>query len=153
MIPTSNAYKQQLIAGNRNYVVKVEMTLADGTSLTLANPQIWEQGVVLNNSISSDDSFEIGTAIIGNLTLVIDNITGFYNAFDFYNAQLVLYMGVTNDLDEHDNQVYYRIGYYVVDEPSYNGSLISLDCLDNMTWFDVPFSEVGGISLSGTGTK
>ena len=150
MIPTSNAYKQQLIAGNRNYVVKVEMTLADGTSLTLANPQIWEQGVVLNNSISSDDSFEIGTAIIGNLTLVIDNITGFYNAFDFYNAQLVLYMGVTNDLDEHDNQVYYRIGYYVVDEPSYNGSLISLDCLDNMTWFDVPFSEVGGISYPTT---
>lgn len=150
MIPTSNAYKQQLIAGNRNYVVKAEMTLVDGTSLTLANPQIWEQGVVLNNSISSDSSFDIGTAIIGNLTLVIDNITGFYNTFDFVNARIVLYMGVTNDVDEHDDQVYYRIGFYVVDDTDYNGSLITLDCLDNMTWFDVPFSEVGGISYPTT---
>ena len=150
MIPTSNAYKQQLIAGNRNYVVKAEMTLADGTSLTLENPQIWEQGVVLNNSISSDSSFDIGTAIIGSLTLVIDNITGYYNAFDFVNARIVLYMGVTHDVDEHDNQVYYRIGFYVVDDTEFNGSLITLDCLDNMTWFDVPFSEVGGISYPTT---
>ena len=150
MIPTSNAYKQQLIAGNRNYVVKAEMTLVDGTSLTLENPQIWEQGVVINNSISSDSSFDIGTAIIGNLTLVIDNITGYYNAFDFVNARIVLYMGVTHDVDEHDNQVYYRIGFYVVDDTDFNGSLITLDCLDNMTWFDVPFSEVIGITYPTT---
>lgn len=142
MISTSNAYKQQLIAGNRNYVVKAEMTLADETSLNFENEQIWEQGVVLENAISSDSSFDIGSAIIGSLSLTIDNISGNYNAYDFLNANVVLYLGVTGDLDENDEQVYYRIGYYVVDDTQYNGSLITLDCLDNMTWFDTPFSGV-----------
>jgi len=150
MIPTSSAYKQQLIAGNRNYVVKAEMILADGTNLILDNEKLWEQGVVISNAISDDNSFNIGSAIIGNLKLVIDNISGYYNAYDFVNAHIVLFMGVTGDLDENDDQVYYRIGFYVVDDTEYNGSLITLDCLDNMTWFDVPFSGVTGVSYPTT---
>lgn len=150
MIPVSNEYKRQLIAGNRNYVVKAEMTLADATVLTLTNEDIWEQGVVLSNSISSDNSFDIGSAIIGNLTLILDNINGNYNTYDFINAQITLYMGVTGDLDGNDDQVYYRIGFYVVDDTEYNGSLITLDCLDNMTWFDVPFGEITGLTYPTT---
>ena len=132
MISTSQKYKQEMISGNRNYVVKANMTLADGTSLVLTNEELWDQGVVLDNAISSANSFDIGSAIIGSLTLVIDNIKGNFNTYDFANAKVVLWMGIENDLDVHDDQVYYRIGFYVVDNTSYNGSLITLDCLDNM---------------------
>ena len=150
MISTSQKYKQELIAGNRRYVVKAYVTLVDGTQLTLTNQEIWEQGVVIDNGISSSNSFDIGTAIIGKLTLVIDNIRENYSTYDFLNADVVLWMGVENDVDLNDDQVYYRIGFYTVDDASYNGSLITLDCLDNMTWFDVPFSEVTGISYPTT---
>lgn len=154
MISTTNAYKQQLIAGNRNYVVKVPVFLYGNETatpdFTLTNEEIWEQGVVINNSISSDSSFDIGSAIIGTLTLTIDNISGNYNAFDFFNARVELYIGVTNDVDENEDQIYYRIGNYVVDDTQYNGSLITLECLDNMTWFDVPFGDVTGISFPTT---
>ena len=150
MIPTTTKYKRQLIAGNRNYVVKVEMTLTDETTLTLTNENLWEQGVKIDNAISSDSSFDIGAAIIGSLQLVIDNITGAYNAYDFIGASLWLYMGVTGDTDNNNTQVYYRINQYVVDEASYNGSLITLDCLDNMTWFDIPFNKVLGVSYPTT---
>ena len=94
------------------------------------------------HSIKGVFTFDIGSAIVGSLKLVIDNISGSYNTYDFLNATLTLYMGVENDTDLGGNQVYYRIGSYVVDDTSYNGSLITLDCLDNMTWFDVPFSNV-----------
>lgn len=146
MIPVSNEYKRQLITGNRNYVVKANVTLADSTSLVLTNQELWDQGVVIDNAISSTNSFDIGAAVVGGLTLIIDNISGDYNTYDFANAKIVLWMGIENDLDEHDEQRYYRIGFYVVDETSYNGSLITLNCLDNMTWFDVPFNEVTGIT-------
>ena len=142
MIPVSNEYRRQLIKGNRNYLIRVEMTLADNTTLTLENKDIWEQGIVFDDATSSDNSFDIGTAIIGSLKVVIDNIKGNYSQYDFYDATLVLYMGVDGDLDENDEQRYYRKGFYVVDEPNYNGSLITLNCLDNMTWFDVPFENI-----------
>ena len=150
MISTSTKYKQELIAGNRRYVAKVNLTLADNTTLLLTNEELWEQGVVISNGISDESSFEIGSAIIGSLTLIIDNIKGNYNSYDFLNARAVLWLGVEGDTDLNDDQVYYRIGFYVVDNTSYNGSLITLNCLDNMTWFDVPFSAVAGITYPCT---
>ena len=150
MISTTQKYKQELTSGNRRYVVKANVTLADSTALLLTNQDLWEQGVVISNGISSDSSFDIGSAIIGSLTLVIDNIKGNYNFYDFLNADVVLWMGVENDVDQNDDQIYYRIGFYTVDDTQYNGSLITLSCLDNMTWFDVPFSEVTGITYPTT---
>lgn len=150
MISTSQKYKQELIAGNRRYVVKAYVTLADGTQLTLTNQDIWEQGVVIDSGISSENSFDIGTAIIGSLTLVIDNIRDNFSLYDFLNADVVLWIGLENDVDLNNDQIYYRIGFYTVDDTSYNGSLITLSCLDNMTWFDIPFSEVTGITYPTT---
>lgn len=154
MISVSNEYKRQLIAGNRNWKIKVPVFLASNQTqtpdFTLTNSEIWEQGIVIDQATSNDDSFDIGSAIVGSLKVVINNINGHYSTYDFYNAKLVLWLGVEGDVDEHDEQVYYRIGLYSVDTPSYNGSLITLDCLDNMTWFDVPFSEVTGITYQTT---
>ena len=143
MIPVSNDYRRQLIAGNRNYLIKVNMTLADGTALLLENEHIWDNGIVIDQATSSDSTFDIGAAIVGSLKVVIDNIKGNFSQYDFFDARLTLWLGVSGDVDEYDTQRYYRIGFYVVDEPNYNGSLITLNCLDNMTWFDTPFSDVG----------
>lgn len=154
MLSVTNEYKRQLIAGNRNWKIKVPVFLASNQTqtpdFTLTNQEIWEQGIVIDQATSNDDSFDIGSAIVGSLKVIINNINGHYSTYDFYNAKLVLWLGVEGDVDEHDEQVYYRIGLYSVDTPSYNGSLITLDCLDNMTWFDAPFSEVTGITYPTT---
>ena len=152
MISVSTEYRRQLIAGKRKWLVQVSMTLADNTHLTIDNDHVWEGGVTIDEAISSDTSFDIGAAIVGSVTLIINNITGEYSQYDFYGATFTLWLGVEADLDGDDNQRYYRKGFYVVDKPSYNGSLITLDCLDNMTWFDTPFSEVTGIDWSNATT-
>lgn len=150
MIPVSNEYRRQLIAGNRNWLIKVPVYLNGNVSgtpdFTLTNEHIWDNGIVIDEATSSDDTFDIGAAIVGSLKVVIDNINGDFSQYDFYDAKITLYLGVTGDVDDNDVQRYYRIGFYVVDTPTYNGSLITLNCLDNMTWFDVPFEEVTGIS-------
>lgn len=152
MIPVSTEYKRQLIQGNRNYLIKVDITLNDNvdpalrTVLHLTNEHIWDNGITLDCATSSDSSFDIGSAIVSSLSVVINNINGDYSQYDFYDARVTLYLGVAGDIDGSDVQRYYRIGLYVVDAPTYNGSLITLDCLDNMIWFDTPFSDVTGIS-------
>ena len=146
MIPVSTDYKRQLIAGNRNWLIKIPVYLKGNVTnvpdFTLENQHIWDNGIVLDNATSNDSEFDIGAAIIGSLKVVIDNIHGNFSTYDFYDAKLTLYLGVQGDVDESDVQRYYRIGSYVVDQPDYNGSLITLNCLDNMTWFDVPFENI-----------
>ena len=152
MIPVSTDYRQQLIAGNRRWLIKVPVTLKGSVSpdFTLTNEHIWDNGIVLDNAISSDTSFDLGTAIVGSLKVTIDNISGDFSRYDFFDAKLTLWLGVEGDVDGDNNQRYYRIGFYVVDVPTYNGSLITLNCLDNMIWFDTPFKEVTGITYPAT---
>ena len=148
MLPVSTEYKRQLIAGNRRWLIKVDMTLADTTPLELKNEDIWDNGIVIDEGISSDSTFDLGGTIIGGLKVVIDNIHGNYSQYDFFDARLVLYLGVEGDIDEYDVQRYYRIGNYVVDKPNYNGSLITLECLNNMTWFDTPFTGISTVKTT-----
>lgn len=152
MIPVSTDYRQQLIAGNRNWVIKIPVFLSGNAGstpdFTLTNENVWENGVVLDEAISSDTSFDLGSAIVGSLKVIIDNINGDFSRYDFFDARLTLWLGVEGDVDEYDNQRLYRIGFFVVDVPSYNGSLITLNCLDNMIWFDTPFKDVTGINWS-----
>lgn len=154
MIPVSTDYKRQLISGNRNYLIKVDVWLSGNTTnvpdFTLTNEEIWDNGIVIDEAISSDNSFDIGSAIVSSLTVVINNINGDYSGYDFFDAKLTLYLGVSGDVDENNVQRYYRKGFYIVDAPSYNGSLITLDCLDNMIWFDAPYSDVTGVAYPAT---
>lgn len=149
MIGVSTDYRQQLIAGNRNWVISVPVFLSGNNTntpdFTLTNAEIWDNGIALDEAISSDSSFDLGAAIVGSLKVVIDNISGNFSSYDFYGAKLTLWLGVEGD-EDNGTQRMYRIGFFVVDTPSYNGSLITLNCLDNMTWFDVPFDSVTGIT-------
>ena len=135
MISVSNAFKSKLLNDNRNYLVEVNITLDDGTRLPIDNSNLWDGGVSFTEGTSSTSSFDIGSAIIGQCKLVLNNIYGDYDAYDFYNATLELKIGLLIN----DSPEMVRKGFYTVDEATYNGSLITLSCLDNMWKFDIPY--------------
>ena len=103
MIPVSTDYKRQLISGNRNYLIKVDVWLSGNTTnvpdFTLTNEEIWDNGIVINEAISSDSSFDIGSAIVSSLAVVINNINGDYSGYEFFDAKLTLYLGVSGDVE------------------------------------------------------
>ena len=131
------AWRQEYIKGNRKYDITVNMTLADSTTLTITNNQIWEGGFSFEQASSSDSSFDIGSAIVGSATLILDNINENFSQYDFFNAEFNVSLGLVGA-----NLQPITIGHYTVDETAYNGSLITLSCLDNMWRFDRPFSEI-----------
>lgn len=118
------------------------MTLKDGTQLELDNNNIWGGGLKFDEATSDESSFSIGSAVIGKCTIDLNNIYEDLSAYDFFNATFWLYFGLEGDLGADEEQVYYRKGFYTVDTATYNGSIITLECLDNMWRFDRPFSEV-----------
>lgn len=138
MIPVTNAFKNSIANDNRNYIIKIDMTLNDGTELTLHNSDIWNGGLTFEEATSSTSSFDIGAVVIGKCQIVLNNIYDKFTEYDFFNATFVLYLGM--QLGETTEII--RKGFYTVDEPKYNGSLITLSCLDNMWKFDTPYAEV-----------
>lgn len=137
MLVASEEYKRQINNDNRNYLVKIEMTLANETALTFQNEQIWDGSLTFTDAVSDPNSFNIGSAIIGQCSFDINNIDDSYSEYDFYNARFTLYMGLALD-EEHIE--YVKRGVYTVDSATYNGSIISITALDNMWMFDVPYT-------------
>lgn len=130
-------WRQAYIAGNHNYVVTINMTLADGTTLTIGNDDIWEGGFSIEEGTSDENTFSIGSAIIGKCTVILNNISEKFSGYDFFNAEFNAYLNLVGLSTQN-----LRIGHYTVDETSYNGSLITLTTLNNMWRFDIPFSEI-----------
>lgn len=137
MINVSTDFKRALLNDQRDYIEKADITLSDGTVLNLSNADIWNGGFSIEDAVSSDSTFELGAAIINRATLVINNIYDDYSDYDFTRATVVMRVG----LNINGTEEIIRKGTYTVDEASYNGSIITLSCLDNMSKFDLPYSN------------
>ena len=142
MITVSNAFRTALNNDQRNYLLYADLTLKNGTSLSITNEDLWNDGFSINDAVSSDNNFDIGAAIINNGKLVLNNIypltqsTGRFSSYDFTDARVVLWVGL--NLNGSVERI--RKGTFVVDEAKYNGSLITLSLLDYMSKFDRPYS-------------
>ena len=138
MINVSNAFREQLNNDNRNYLCYVKITLHDETVLNVENDKLWSSGVEIERAVSSDNTFDIGSVIINKATIVLNNIYDDFTEYDFSDATVYIEIGL-----ELENETIERVklGTFYVDEPKYNGSLISLECLDSMSRFDVDYSE------------
>lgn len=142
MKSTTAGFKTIMASGSaRNYVIKVDLTLANNTVLHLTEADIWEDSFGIEMASSGTSSFDIGCAVIGKCSFTINNIDGDFDNYDFFNASAVVWLGIEGDTVSSQQQ-YYRMGFYTVDEPQKANGLISLDLLDNMWKFDVPLKNV-----------
>ena len=138
MINVSSSFKRELYNDNRNYLEYVDITLTDGTELNLTNRHLWNGGLRIEDAVSGDNSFDVGAAIINKCTVTINNIYDDFSEYDFTNAKIISYVG----LGLPDGTIEkIRKGTYTVDDAKYNGSIITLPCLDNMSKFDKAYSE------------
>lgn len=133
---SSVAFRNELYNDNRNYKIKIEMVLRDGKQLTFTERDIWEGGFSYSNGVSESGTFTIGAAIISKLNLTINNMMDEFSDYEFDNATLNAYVGLTlaNGTTE-----YIDYGVFTVDEPYHNETLITLSCLDNMNKADVQY--------------
>ena len=130
----SSAFRRALANDKRDYQNRVRFTLADNTVFDVRNDQLWDDGLHIDDAVSNDNSFQIGAAIINQCKLVLNNIYHDFSEYNFDGAKIVVYTGL-NDLDDGTDEEI-KLGTYEVDDTSYNGSLITLTCLDNMSKFD-----------------
>lgn len=130
-------FRRALVEDERNYLAYADITLANNTVLQLTNSELWTGGFSYEEVVSEDDNFTaLGSAVIGSAEVVIDNTEEQYSAYDFTNADVVLYLGMQFE----DRLEKFKVGTYRVDDPVYNGATVKLSLLDNMEQFDRPYS-------------
>lgn len=125
---------------NRIFLVYLDITLNDGTVLdTLTNADIWDGGFKIDDGVTASGQFTIGSCIINKLTVTLNNIHDKFSAYDFDGAVVTAYLGLALS-DGSIEKI--RKGVFTVDDPQYDGTTITLECLDNMYKLDVDYSEV-----------
>ena len=136
MKATTAKFKQIMATDDtRNYHVRIVITLKNNYTLTITDADIWTGSFELETACSGTNTFDIGSAIIGKCKFSLKNFDEQYNSFDFFNATAVVNVGLDGDVDNNNQQVYYRMGFYTMDEPTFAGALINLEMLDNMWKF------------------
>lgn len=147
MITASDAFMRQLYDSPGPFYQLVDITLTNGTTFSLDNSRLWDCGITIEDSVcGSEDKLEVGAAIINKATITINNIDDYFTEYDFNGAQVVPYVGLT--LTGSGTVERYQKGVFNVDETSYDGSIITLTCLDRMSLFDTQYST----ALSGSTT-
>ena len=110
-----------------------DIVTASGEKIPVSDSELWANGFEVNDSTSSNGAFTIGALIAGKLKIKLNNIYEDYSKYDFDKASVTAYVsksfsdGTTEKL---------KIGEYRVSETSYDGSLITLTCLDNINNFN-----------------
>lgn len=132
MVNTSLEYRKALYEDKRSFIPKVNILLSNGTVLELSGSQIMQGGVKIDDGVSSPGSFDIGSAVIGKLTLNINNMQDEYSDYNFTDAIVTVYVGL-----QMENRIeWLKKGVFNADDPTSTQSIITLECLDNMTKFD-----------------
>lgn len=110
-----------------------DIVTASGEKIPISDSKLWANGFEINDSTSSNGTFTIGALIAGKLKIKLNNIYEDYSKYDFDKASVTAYVSksFSNGTSEK-----LKIGEYRVSETSYDGSLITLTCLDNINNFN-----------------
>ncbi len=136
MVNTSQAYRDLIYTSGRKFHAKARVELADETVLNLTDEDIMEGGITIEDCVSPSNSFEIGSAIINELSITLYNLDGRFNEYNFEKALINLQIG----LELPDSTIeWIPKGYFTVDEAVFGSSTIAITALDNMSKFDKPY--------------
>ena len=136
----SPAFYERLKADKRHYYHILNFHFKDGSTREVRDNQIWDGGVSFDDAVSSDSSFDLGAVIIGKCTIQLNNLyDDFPKSLVFEGARVDVRLGIFLN-DVHTLTETLEIGEYTVTEAKYTGSIIQLECLDNLNKFDKSYT-------------
>lgn len=143
MINTSTEYKQGM-EQKRRFVARASCLLKNGTVLDFDKTNLMSGGVKIADGVSGTSKFEVGTAIINQLTITVFNGEETFSDYDFTDAVITVWVGMPLD----DRIEWLKKGVFNASDPTTTPGVITLKALDNMSKFDAAYD--GGIGFPAT---
>ena len=132
----SDAFRQRL-RENTTLLAKATLTLASGKVVELSGDDL--VAMSCEQATSASDEFEVGAAVIGKLSVTLNNHDGRFDAYDFTGSQVVAYVGARTSITTTE---WLRLGTYLIDQPDSYAGTIELSALDFLSKLERPYSEV-----------
>ena len=132
---------KEALAENR-YRHFVKITLTDSTVIEVGEDRILQGGLTIDRACSGQSAFEIGSCVIGECKLELNNWDGLYDDYRFLGATIIPRIE-TWKYDWDGEEVFlsaFILGNFDVVEVDTNGSRVALTCYDNMYKFDIPLT-------------
>lgn len=141
----SDEFKKHVRKHMQDYEQKVDIIFYSSSGSVIetkhmSKTELMDNGISFSTGTSSSDSFDIGAAVMGSASVSVSNETDWLSKYDFTNAQLIPYVGYT--LSDGTTE-YIKKGVYNMENPTIKGTVITLECLDNMSKFEKKLSDVG----------
>lgn len=143
MINTSTEY-EQAVAEKKRFIAKASCLLKDGTTLNFDQTNLMVGGVSIADGVTSSNKFDIGSAIINQLTLAIYNGNDEFSDYDFTDAVITVWVGMPLS----DRIEWIKKGVFNAADPTTTPDVITLKTLDNMSKFDTAYD--GGVGFPAT---
>lgn len=142
MIDVSREFLAEVAGDNRNFLYYMDFVLDDGTILHLTNADLWQGGLTIEDAVSTEESIDVGSTIINQCTIILDNINEQFDAYDFAGAKVTVSIGLEIPGENNTSTIErFQKGIFTVDSVMYDSSLVTLPCLDNMVRFDQPIDK------------
>lgn len=138
MIIVSNEFKQYLADDKRDFYVEIGIMNGDSKVLNIDNSHLWENSFLISDGVSESNQFTIGSCKIKKLIFTLNNMYDEFSDYNFHDAIISAVIG----LRFHDNVETVAKGVFIVKKSTYNGTTITLECVDNMASFDVDYKDV-----------
>lgn len=135
MYPVSEAYRKAISGTHRNYKIEGTITLKNGTEISLADKDISEGSLAIDNQCVNGEAFELGSVYAGQLAVTIKSDIDRYSLYDGV-IRLSFFLEISPGAFEE-----VPLGVYNINEAIRKGRNISLKALDNMVLLDTDFSE------------
>ena len=132
MINTTAEYKKAMKEGKRALLAKASCLLKNGTMLNFDHTNIMVGGLSITDGVCSSGNFDLGSAIINQLTLKINNMDEEYSSYDFTDAQITVWEGAQLS----SGPEWLKKGVFNASDPTETPAVITLKALDNMAKFD-----------------
>ena len=143
MINVSTEY-QLALPEKKRFIAKATCLLKDGTTLNFDKTNLMGGGIKITDGTSSSNKFDMGAAIINQLTVMVYNEDDVFSDYDFSDAVLTVWVG----MPLADRIEWLKKGVYNASDPTTTPSVITLKALDNMSKFDTAYD--GNLSFPAT---
>ncbi len=136
MINTSSEYKAVICGQDRRFYGEANIILTNGITISFNGDKI--KALKIEDASSQSGKFTLGSAIVNELILSLNNMDDAYSDYDFTGAIIRPSVGLKLSSTIETLQK----GVFTADDPKVRSSIITLTALDNMHKFDKPFKDV-----------
>jgi len=146
LLNVSDDYKSLIKsdAGRCKWYAKADLTLSDGTVLTLQNNDFWDSVFSFSDAVTKSGEYAPGAAITGTLSATLNNMVGKYDGMKFQGAKMVPYVGLVVKADwTGDTIEWLKRGEFNVTEYKFSDDRkqVSLTASDNLSKADKQYSS------------